>query len=190
MDLTPYLENLRRDLLQAAALGDDSVRQTANALAGALDASARLTLMNAFADLADEINTQLDGAVVDVRLDGKDVRIHVEHLDTDDEPAAGPFSGRMSKEPGADDADGRGGFDTSDWAQAMKEASRDLSRTTVRLFNDLKTQAENAAAQQGVSLNTYISRAVHDSVRGAKQGRDQGKRPGRGGRNMSGWIQG
>ena len=49
----------------------------------------------------------------------------------------------------------------------MQDAGGELSRTTVRLFNELKSQAERAASEQGVSLNTYISRAVSDSVRSA-----------------------
>ena len=49
----------------------------------------------------------------------------------------------------------------------MQDAGGELSRTTVRLFNELKSQAERAASDQGVSLNTYISRAVSDSVRSA-----------------------
>ena len=66
------------------------------------------------------------------------------------------------------------------------DAGGELSRTTVRLFDELKAQAERAAAEQGVSLNTYISRAISDSVRGAvTQGKGR-----RGGRTVNGYIQG
>ena len=61
----------------------------------------------------------------------------------------------------------------------MQDAGGELSRTTVRLFNELKSQAERAAAQEGVSLNTYISRAVSDSVRSAVPGKgNRGHGPG------------
>ena len=82
----------------------------------------------------------------------------------------------------------------------MQEAGGELSRTTVRLFNDLKSQAEQAASEQGVSLNTYISRAVSDSVRTAvppglkgKRGRDGDRRDadnGHAGRTVTGFIKG
>ena len=61
----------------------------------------------------------------------------------------------------------------------MQDAGGELSRTTVRLFNELKSQAERAASDQGVSLNTYISRAVSDSVRSAvpNKGGHRGRGP-------------
>ena len=77
--------------------------------------------------------------------------------------------------------------------RAMQDAGGELSRTTVRLFNELKSQAERAASDQGVSLNTYISRAVSDSVRSAvpNKGGHRGRGPGGGsGRNVSGYMRG
>jgi hypothetical protein len=64
-------------------------------------------------------------------------------------------------------------------ARSFAEASGDLTRTTVRMFNELKGQAERAAAEQGVSLNSFISRAVADSIRGEKAAR-RGQRSGGG----------
>ena len=75
----------------------------------------------------------------------------------------------------------------------MQDAGGELSRTTVRLFNELKSQAERAASDQGVSLNTYISRAVSDSVRSAvpNKGGNRGRGPGGGsGRNVTGYLRG
>jgi hypothetical protein len=75
----------------------------------------------------------------------------------------------------------------------MQDAGGELSRTTVRLFNELKSQAERAASEQGVSLNTYISRAVSDSVRSAvpNKGNHKGRGPGGpSGRNVTGYIRG
>ncbi len=42
MDLLPYLDALRRDLLAAAAPGGPDVARAAELLTGALDAAARL----------------------------------------------------------------------------------------------------------------------------------------------------
>lgn len=179
MDLTPYIDHLRRDLLQAAALGDEHTQRTAAALAATLESSARLALMNVLSDLAAEITGELETVTVEVKLDGADVRVSVE----DRHPEPDAFGAAFDKPSGA----GEKSSDSPEWAQAMKDAGSELSRTTVRLFHDLKTQAESAATDQGVSLNTYISRAVQDSVKGAS-GRQKTSR--RSGRQVTGWIQG
>ena len=73
----------------------------------------------------------------------------------------------------------------------MQDAGGELSRTTVRLFNELKSQAERAASEQGVSLNTYISRAVSDSVRSAVPGGSRARADrASGGRHVTGYIRG
>ena len=64
MELSPYLENLQRDLTAAAAPGGEEVARAASLLAGALDASARLSLMEALSDAAAEITTKLSNASV------------------------------------------------------------------------------------------------------------------------------
>lgn len=179
MDLTPYIDQLRRELLQAAALGDENTQRTAAALAASLDSGARLALMNALSDLAAEITGELESVSVEVALDGADVRVSVQdrHHEPDGFGAAFDKPAR-SADPSPD---------SPEWAQAMKDAGSELSRTTVRLFQDLKTQAESAASDQGVSLNSYISRAVQDSVKGVS-GRQKTSR--RSGRQVTGWIQG
>ncbi len=196
MDLTPYIERLRHDLLQAAALGDDTTQRTAAALAGAVEPSVRLALMTALSDLAAEITGTLDGTTVEVKLDGAQVRVAIEHHDGYQTAAEEDVSGPHREPFDLDAKLRRKGIPvelrnamSGDWAQSMKEAGSELSRTTVRLFNDLKSQAETAASDQGVSLNTYISRAVADSVRGVKGSKHSGsgRRPGR---TVTGWIQG
>ncbi|MDQ2848199.1 MAG: toxin-antitoxin system HicB family antitoxin [Actinomycetota bacterium] len=182
MDLTPYIETLRRDLLQAAALGDENTQRTAAALAGAVEPSTRLALMNALSDLAAEITGALEDTTVEVKLDGKDVRIAIERHFADDADASAEQYNQWKS--GSGDP-----TDPEDLRHAMREAGSELSRTTVRLFNDLKTQAESAASDQGMSLNTYISRAVSDSVKGVASGK-HGKNSRRSGRNVTGWIQG
>ncbi|NNG34260.1 toxin-antitoxin system HicB family antitoxin [Nakamurella aerolata] len=220
MDLSPYVDQLRRDLVRAAALGDEQTRRTAEALAGSIESSARLMLLSALSDLAGEITGALDDTTVEVRLDGQDLRVTVEQHDRDEltdadagtdsaswdatgprrrgrgphgrrpyphHPARPGPSPRGSGSGDADDPDG----DPDDLKRAMREAGNELSRTTVRLFNDLKSQAESAASDQGVSLNTYISRAISDSVKGIRQPKSPRRRgSGNSGGTVSGWIQG
>lgn len=183
MDLNPYIRNLREDLLAAAAIGDEEVRRAAALLGAAIEPAGRLAIMNALSDLAAEVTQALDQHVVEVKLDGRDLNVTVSRRDGAD--AAGAV----------DEAGAAHQLHPDDLRRAMQEAGGELSRTTVRLFNDLKSQAEHAASEQGVSLNTYISRAVSDSVRTAVPPgmgkRDRGRHgQGGDGRTVTGFIKG
>src|SRR6478609_2326236 len=100
MDLSPYLETLRRDLAAAAAPGGPDVHRAADLLAGSLEASARLVLLEALSDAAAEITARLshdDGGQVsvEVRLRGREAQLVV--TETEPHPAEpaptrpGPF---------------------------------------------------------------------------------------------------
>ncbi len=77
MDLTPYINQLREDLTAAASAGDEQTRHTAAVRGAALEPATRLAIMNALSDLAAEVTAALDDRVVEVRLDGRDVRVAV-----------------------------------------------------------------------------------------------------------------
>src|SRR3954468_15527824 len=78
MDITPYVERLRHDLAQAAAAGDDQVRDAAERLTLALDPSMRLALMEALSQAAAEITSEMRAGAVDVRLTGRELEFVVE----------------------------------------------------------------------------------------------------------------
>lgn len=190
MELTPYIRGLREDLLAAAAIGDEEMRRAAALLGAAIEPAGRLAIMNALSELAAEVTAALDRHVVEVKLDGRDVRVTVSERNGN--PAA-----HEAPDPSEQPLDGHH-LRAEELRRAMQEAGGELSRTTVRLFNDLKSQAEQAASDQGVSLNTYISRAVSDSVRTAVPNglggkRDRGSdqaRKGPDGRNVTGFVKG
>ena len=77
MDLSKYVTQLREDLASAAAAGDEQTQRTGALLGAAIEPAARLALMNALADLAAEVTAALGDRVVEVRLDGRDVRVAV-----------------------------------------------------------------------------------------------------------------
>jgi len=52
MDITPYVDSLRRDLTAAAEAGSEEVRAAAERLTLALDPAMRLALMDALAQAA------------------------------------------------------------------------------------------------------------------------------------------
>ncbi|GGS38895.1 toxin-antitoxin system HicB family antitoxin [Actinokineospora fastidiosa] len=170
MDLTPYITSLRDDLTAAAAVGDETTRRAAAALSAALEPAARLAIMNALADLAAEVTASLPDHVVDVRLDGRDVRVAVSG-------AARSGPGEAPPPPPPHD----GG---------------EMSRMTLRLFEELKAKAEQAASAQGMSLNTFVQQAVQGAVHGALQGKGFGGGkgwggwPGERGSRVQGWYEG
>src|SRR6478609_11248437 len=77
MDLTSYTQNLRDDLLTAASIGDEEARRAAALLASAIEPAARLAIMNALSDLAAEVTGALRDTTVELRLDGRDVKVSV-----------------------------------------------------------------------------------------------------------------
>ncbi|HEV2784197.1 MAG TPA: toxin-antitoxin system HicB family antitoxin [Actinophytocola sp.] len=145
MDLSQYIASLREDLITTAAAGDENTRRAAEVLAAAIGPAARLAIMNALSDLAAEVTAALDDHVVEVRLDGRDVQVVVTATGSpaDDVPAPPP---PPTGEQG------------------------DMSRMTLRLFEQLKARAEAAAAAQGVSLNTFVQQAVQSALHGDKEG--------------------
>ncbi|GAA2508687.1 toxin-antitoxin system HicB family antitoxin [Winogradskya humida] len=135
MDLTPYLESLRDDLAAAAAPGGPDTTRAAELLGSALESSVRLVLLEALSDAAAEITTRLQGPVVDVRLRGREADLVVSET-----PAEAPAT-TLAPQPVAAD-------------------TGDLARITLRLPESLKTHAEQAAAAEGISVNSWLVRAV------------------------------
>jgi hypothetical protein len=149
MDLTPYVDALRRDLASAAATGGESVAHAGELLAGSLDASARLCLMEALSDAAAEVTTKLGTASVDVRLRGREAELVVtdfDHGEPEEAPAA----------PAAPAASPAG------------EGAGDVARMTLRLPEQLKELVEQAAATEGISVNAWLVRAIWGAVGGGR----------------------
>jgi hypothetical protein len=173
MDLTPYVTALRDDLATAASVGDEQTARAGTALAGALEPAVRLALMNALSDLASEVTDHLDDHTVSLRLRGREVDVAVERAaaPAPEEPSSGgffagpssspfvgpggPFRGHPGEGPGFTPP-GRGGSGPD---------MGDISRMTLRLVDQIKGQAEQAAASQGMSLNSWISQAVQGALR-------------------------
>ena len=143
MDLTPFVDQLRRDLAAAADTGTDVVRTAAGQLAAALDPSARIVLLDALVSAADELTSSSD-VVVDVRLRGREVELALQHA------APPPPEPPPPPPPPA----GPGDLDEG------------TSRVSLRLPETLKVRAEEAAASEGMSLNTWLVRAAVQALDG------------------------
>ena len=190
MDLTPYVAALRDDLAAAAAVGDEATSRAGSSLAAALEPAVRLAMMNALSDLAGEVTEALGDRSVSLRLAGREVKVVVDREPSSDAggffagPASSPFAGAPS---GGSNGPQRptppppgpgfpGGEGTSPWAAFGGGGGQgfggrggpdvgDISRMTLRLVDQIKGQAERAAAAQGMSLNSWIAQAVQGALR-------------------------
>ena len=142
MDLTPYVDTLRRDLLAAAEAGSDELKQAAERLTYALDPSARLALMEAISHAAAEITAELPEGSVDVRLVGRELDFVVEMAP----PTAMPAPPPPPAQPVPEEEDG------------------DLARITLRIPEAVKARAEEKAAAAGQSLNTWLVGLVRSAT--------------------------
>lgn len=147
MELSPFVELLRRDLSDAAAAGGPEAQTAAERLALALDPATRMMLLEALSQAAAEITGELDHEAVDVRMNGREPEFVVTQL----EPATLP-------EPPAPPA-----------SPAPPEPEDDSqSRITLRLPESVKVRAEEAASGIGQSLNAWIVDAVRDALDGGR----------------------
>ncbi len=169
MQIERYVDRLREQLGAAAAAGDDDVRLTAERLSIALDPAVRLVLLEVLSDASSEITRELAPGSVDVRLRGRDPEFVVSR------PSAGAFDSapeearRGPAAPAAETAD---------------DAS--TSRTTLRLPDQLKARVERAAAEDGLSLNTWLVRAVAGALE--PKTRRSTQRGSRTGDSFTGWV--
>ena len=147
MDLTPFVDQLRRDLLTAADAGGEEARALAERLTAPLESSVRLALLSALSQAAEEITGQLAPGTVDVRLRGSDLGFAVTAPPT--EPPPGP-------------ADETPAPEVLDPAIDLDEGG--TLRITLRLPEQLKSRVDDAAARLGVSVNTWLVRAVANAV--------------------------
>ena len=176
MDITPYVDSLKRDLMAAAEAAGPEARAASERLTYALDPSARLAMMEAISQAAAEITAELPSGGVDVRLDGRDLAFVV-HAPSAPQPPA-PTA------PPSFEEDEDGG----------------LARITLRIPESVKTKAEEMAAKSGQSLNTWLVNVVRTATReGAINvdidlssipffGNDPFGGKNRGNRRMTGWV--
>ncbi|WP_042376544.1 histidine kinase [Streptacidiphilus melanogenes] len=151
MDLTPYVEQLRRELTTAAEVGGEDARALADRLLQPLDAAVRLTLLEALSAAAEEISAELAPGSVDVRLRGGAAGFAVTPPPAPAPAAAdvpGPVDVRLPLAEGDDAA---------------------MVRINLRLPANLKALIEDAAASGGLSVNAWIVRAAAAGL--AAQGR-------------------
>ncbi|MEV6972409.1 hypothetical protein [Kitasatospora sp. NPDC093806] len=184
MDLTPYVDNLRHELAVAAGAGGDEARALAERLTLPLESAVRLTLLNALSAAMGEVTRELAPGSVDVRLRGLDPEFVVTAPPSVDQPFhdAGPPVSVMapSSVPSGAASGGAGG-------EAVEDGN--TARINFRLPAQLKARVEEAAGQEGLSVNAWLVRAVGAALEpGAPPVRFEARGRRGGGQGFTGWV--
>lgn len=182
MELARYVDDLQHRLLSAADAAGDEGRQLAERLTTPLEAAVRLALLEALSSAAGEISAELAPGSVDVRLRGGEPEFVVD--------APGPGREPPGRRGGTDGPAGAAATAAPGEAVPLPEAEGGATtRTTLRLPDHLKTRAETAAARDGVSVNTWLVRAVAAALERPGVMPAAPRRVERGGRNrQTGWV--
>ena len=158
MDVRPYVVKVQEQLAAVADLGDEATQRTAAKLTAAVEPALRLALLAAAGAIVDDITVALldvPGApTLLVRMAGEDLEVETRLAEPEPEPA--PSVG-----------------DDEDYS----------ARISLRLPEALKTQVDEAARRQGISVNTWLVREIGRAVAPSP-------RNGGGAQRLSGWING
>jgi hypothetical protein len=158
MELSPYVEGLRRELNSLTRFATDDVVQVVDRLGEALDSSVRLMLLDVLSSAAAEITSRLDDTAIDVRLSAGEPDFVVTAVPH----GHGAQPAGSGQDAGADEAG--------------------TARVTLRLSETLKTRVETQAAADGLSVNSWLAHAAiraleqPGSARGQRSRSDLGQR--------------
>ena len=178
MDITRFVDSLRRDLAGAAEAAGPEGRAAADRILLALEPAVRLTVMEVLAQAAAEISADLPAGVVEVRLRGRDPELVV------DVPTAAPSPPTSPAPPTPPAPPEPGDPDLGD--------DENIARITLRLPESVKARAEEHAARSGHSLNAWIVNTLRAATdrRAVNVDIDLSSFPFGGDktRRMSGWV--
>jgi hypothetical protein len=164
MDLTPYVENLRRELAVAADAGGEDTRALAERLTAPLESAIRLMLLDALSAAADEITRELAPGGVELRLRSGEPDFVVTPAPAD-EPV----------EPAPDES-----------ASALPEADEAATaRINLRLPEQIKAGIEQAASRERLSVNAWLVRVAAAAL---APDDPRPRQRGRVGQGYTGWV--
>ena len=173
MELEPYVDKLREQLAVAASAGGEETLALAQRLTAALESAVRLTLLDALSAATAEITSELAPGSVELRLRGSEPEfvVSVPPAETAGEPA--------------DSGDANGASATSAAVATPGEGA--VARINLRLPDQLKSQVEQSADREGLSINAWLVRAVAAAVDRGQPGPQREQRTPRSGQRYMGW---
>ena len=168
MELTPYVENLRRELAVAAAAGGEDARALAERLTAPLDSAIRLMLLEALSAAADEITRELAPGSVELRLRAGEPDFVVAPAPADEPVEPAPDAPPSLASPEGDEGA--------------------TARINLRLPEQLKAGIEQAAGRERLSVNAWLVRALAVAVARDDPDRRLPPRGARVGETFTGWV--
>ena len=172
MELEPYVDKLREQLAVAASAGGEEALSLAQRLTAALDSAVRLTLLDALSAAAAEITSELAPASVELRLRGSEPEFVV---------AVPP------PETEGDQTDGQELSAGIGHERRARAGDGGTARINLRLPDQLKSQVEQSADREGLSINAWLVRAVAAAVDRGQPGPRATQRTARSGQRYTGW---
>ena len=148
MELTPYVDAVRRGVQDAAVLADDHTRQVAERLGAGVRSAARLALIEALADAASEISVELAPGSVDLRMQGA-------------EPT---FVVSLPPAPAADVTVLQPGAEPTPVDPSAADGDEQQARVSLRLPQSVKDKVDEHADAEGVSTNTWLLHRVLEAL--------------------------
>jgi hypothetical protein len=168
MDLTPYVENLRRELAVAADAGGEDARALAERLTAPLEPAIRLMLLDALSAAADEITRELAPGSVELRLRAGEPDFAVTPAPADEPEEAAPDAQPPIAPPEGDEGA--------------------TARINLRLPEQLKAGVEQAASRERLSVNAWLVRVAAAALARDDPDRRPPQRGGRIGDAYTGWV--
>jgi len=163
----------------AASAGGEEARSLAQRLTAALESAVRLTLLDALSSAAAEITSELAPGSVELRLRGSAPEFVVTLPPSE-------TAGEQSDSP-----EPTGAWSPSAAAAAAAAAGEGgTARINLRLPDQLKSQVEQSADRDGLSINAWLVRAVAAAVDRGQPGAGRGpgqQRTARAGQRYTGW---
>jgi hypothetical protein len=145
MKMSLVVDGLRSDVVAVGELGDETVAEVAERIADLLGRSVPGRILDVLSDAAAELTATLPDGRVDIRVAGDDVDLT--YVEDGPGPTVAP----------------------------PRESDEQSARISLRLGEGLKSRIEDGAAAEGVSVNTFIVRALE---RGTSSNRSRGARAG------------
>lgn len=175
MDLRLLTRSVQEQLVAHAAVGDEPTRQAAGMLSLALEPALRLALQEAVGQVAAEVSAAIAPGRVELGLIGQELTVRVVPPAGVD-PSAGSFAAPQAAPPAPphpaapprSDAPGAPLAPSAppapplsgETAEPEDPAEAGTARVTFRPPQQLKARLDRAAAEEQLSLNTYLVRAL------------------------------
>jgi hypothetical protein len=167
MELTEHIESIRRQFAAAAEAGGVAAKAQAEMLFAPLESAIRLALQDVLVAAAEEITCELAPGSVELRLRGREPEFVVNLPQPD--PPSEPEEVRV-------------------FSLASPEGDEGATaRINLRLPEHLKARVDEAAASEGLSINTWLVRAMSAALERSGPARGQDRRPATGSQRYTGW---